>query len=566
MGDLLGVSVEELVSVLKKKHARLPFEIGAFVALEACEALQKGPARVTPSDVRVTDDGVVSVYAPPNSATAGEAAKSVVGVLAHVLVAAGAGVPPVLLDLVEHGPSDGRWDLGRLRDELEASLVPLNRQAARRVLSRMLREARREGSGRTVAQEEAEPNHVDAELDALIGGGDDAETGKLAKPAPVAPNAAAAERSRDAFADDEAPTRERLKVGPTAGEREELTADERPSPMLLGGLPREPGAAAPRPPPPEPPPFRAGPDMESDRPRAWSDPPGDFDVDIREAVSDEPVRTVPPPSRSSKVDRQLAAPATSRADLDLDRLEEGTGKKGSGLLWAIVFLVLIGALVGGVVAFRPDVVDRFLGAPPPEEAAAERLAEERARAQAELNQDHARRFGNLVVRVTPPRAQVLLFVGRGPAISPPLPVGVAHEFIAIADGRSPTRAVVPKDAQWEETDDGPRYELAMQTGDDEMTFDDLVLGETRLPRDMGTPEPTLGTVRVVTNPPGAKVYQLVGFAPDVRIESLRTDEPHELLVWHEGYEPERALVAPSDFREVDGEQVAEVTVDLEEQE
>ena len=551
MGDLLGVSVEELVSVLKKKHARLPFEIGAFVALEACEALQKGPAKVSPSDVRVTDDGVVSVYAPPNSATAGEAARSVVGVLAHVLVAAGAGVPPVLLDLVEHGPSDGRWDLARLRDELEASLVPLNRQAARRVLSRMLREARREAPAHS-AGPDAETGHVDAELDALIGGGDEA------------PAAAKAAPARGAFADDEAPTRERPRA-PAVGllDLEESTADERPAQGILGSVPWGSGGRE-RVPASEPPPAREHADPDSERPPAWSDPPADFDIDIREAPMAEPVRTVPPPSRSSKVDRQIAAPATPRADLDLDRLEEGATSKGSGLLWAVVFLVLIGALVGGVVAFRPDIVDRFLGAPPPEEAAAERLAEERAQAQAELNEQHARRFGNLVVRASPPRAQVLLFVGRGPAISPPLPVGVAHEFIAIADGRSPTRAVVPKDAQWEETDDGPRYELAMQTGDDEMTFESLVLGPTRLPRDMGTPEPTLGTVRVVTNPPGAKVYQLVGFAPDVRIESLPTDQPHELLVWLEGYEPERAVVGPSDFREVDGEQVAEISVELEE--
>ena len=122
MADLLGVSVAELVPILKRQKARIPFEIGAFVALEACEAVIQGPARIGIRDVRIGDDGSVSVFAPPNSASNEDAAKSVVQVLAHLLVAAGPGVPPVLLDLVERGPSDGRWDISRLRDETDREI------------------------------------------------------------------------------------------------------------------------------------------------------------------------------------------------------------------------------------------------------------------------------------------------------------------------------------------------------------------------------------------------------------------------------------------------------------
>lgn len=185
MSDLMGMTVEELLAHMSTRSQRLPFEIGAFVALEVCESLMDAPAVVTTRSVRITDEGVVSVFAPPNSASGAEAARSVAGVLASLLVAAGSGVPPMLLQLVEQGPSDGRWDLGRLRDELEASLVPLNRSAARRVLSRLVRDLRRpprRASQRppsatapaTTAPPPALPAEIldgdpDADLDALLG-------------------------------------------------------------------------------------------------------------------------------------------------------------------------------------------------------------------------------------------------------------------------------------------------------------------------------------------------------------------------------------------------------------
>ena len=167
------------------------------------------------------------------------------------------------------------------------------------------------------------------------------------------------------------------------------------------------------------------------------------------------------------------------------------------------------------------------------------------------------------MRSTPDRAQVLLFVGRGPAIARQLPTGMAYELVAIADGRTPTRAIVPADAQWEATPEGPRYELAMQTGDEPMPPERLVLGDTRLPRDaLGAPGAELGSIRVVTNPPGAKVYLLVGFTPQVTVANVRTDEVVELLVYREGHALERVAVMPSDWRDGEDGKVAEIDVTL----
>jgi len=282
---------------------------------------------------------------------------------------------------------------------------------------------------------------------------------------------------------------------------------------------------------------------------------------------EEPPRAEPgerAPRKEHTPEREKATPIVAR-DLDLSGIDEVGTKKGRPLLWALLFVVLIAAVLGTVAYLRPDAVDRFLGEETPEEREAARLEEERAEEQRRLEEEHAGRFGNLVVHASPAESQVLLFVGRGPAVAEKLPPGIAHEFIAIADGREPTRAVVPKDAQWEAQEEGgPRYELAMQTGEAEMTFEELELGETRLPRDMGQPSPELGSVRVVTNPPGAKVYQLIGFSPTVRVENIRTDEPVELLVWQSGHVPKRQVVGPSDWQEIEGGRQAEVTVELEE--
>jgi hypothetical protein len=226
-----------------------------------------------------------------------------------------------------------------------------------------------------------------------------------------------------------------------------------------------------------------------------------------------------------------------------------------------ILVVGLGA-VAGIAVFRPDLIDRALGRSTtfgPRDAVvgeSERQAGESTR---------GRRLGTLVVRSTPDRAQVLLFVGRGPANASRLPTGIAYEFVAIAEGRAPTRAVVPADARWESTPDGLRYELAMQTGDPTPQGSNLVLGETRLPWEaLGAPSGRLGTVRIVTTPPGAKVYLLVGFTPDVRVQNVPTDEAVELLVYRSGYRPERIVIGPSDWTIAqDGTKGAEVSVTLE---
>ena len=69
-------------------------------------------------------------------------------------------------------------------------------------------------------------------------------------------------------------------------------------------------------------------------------------------------------------------------------------------------------------------------------------------------------------------------------------------------------------------------------------------------------------MRIVTAPPGAKVYQLVGFTPDVRIADVRADEIAELIVFAAGHLPQRVVVGPSDWRLRAGVRSAEVSLTL----
>jgi hypothetical protein len=171
VSDDLGTTIDDLVAALKSRRAPLPFEIGAFVALSACEAVASAPVAVKGKDVRIALDGSVSVPGAQKGASDEASARSIVALLAQLLVAAGPSVPPRLLMLIERGPSDGKWRVEGVRDELAAALVPLNRGASRRVLARLVRESEREH--RPSAADEASgasSGALDEDLDALFEG------------------------------------------------------------------------------------------------------------------------------------------------------------------------------------------------------------------------------------------------------------------------------------------------------------------------------------------------------------------------------------------------------------
>ncbi|MGB5268252.1 MAG: hypothetical protein WBN30_16785, partial [Polyangiales bacterium] len=160
------VGVGQLVQELERRGDRLPFEIGAFVALEACEDLLLEAVKLDADDVRVTLEGSVVLSGEAERADPDEAARSLLSVLARLLVAAGPGVPPHLLQLVEENVTGQKpRGLRHLHDAIEASLIPINRGASRRVLARLVRESDRPPVPEPV---HVDPRELDTELEELL--------------------------------------------------------------------------------------------------------------------------------------------------------------------------------------------------------------------------------------------------------------------------------------------------------------------------------------------------------------------------------------------------------------
>ena len=542
------VGVGQLVEELEQRGDRLPFEIGAFVALEACEGLLQESVKLAADDVRVTLDGSVVVAGSAERADPDEAARSLVSVLARLLVAAGPGVPPHLLQLIQetttgHNPRD----LRHLHDAIEASLIPINRGASRRVLARLVRE-----SDRPPAPEapRVDPHELDAELDELLR---DPVSRTLEPPqANLPPH------------DDEGPVTERIRMPRAADTGTDTDSDTAPvsfappvpdldpQPETVRAPSSEPALASASVPVPnlEPPPVatpaaapileqppQPGPEPITATIRKWpakapaSEPassvagagaePGA--VSVAESVTaTEPVAASAPQRMSGSI----PAPAPG---YDRQSLPEPLPTKRRGGLGV---LLLAAALGLGAYAFITtgglDAVRRP-AAPVATPAAS----------------------GVIDVTVTPADAQIFVFVGRGPAVAAGLPVDRPHEFIVFDRGLRPSRAIVTESATWTTTDNGLLYELAVQAQAATAPSDAL---------DFGNPETTpvstkagdVGAIRIITNPQGAKVYRFIGVGPTAQIPAASIHEGQEVLVYHPEHETRRAVIGPSDWQAAAG--------------
>jgi len=527
VSDAGSTRVDELVDALKRRRAPLPFEIGAYVALAACERLIEAPASVSGRAVHIAPDGEVRVVGAPPASEA-ETARALSALLAQLLVAAGPGVPPALLALVE---TRAPTSLDAMRDGLARALMPLNRAASRRVLARLVRESVREfrAPGDEASDGATREPSLDDDLDALLDAPPPAvvaapETAGAGSSLAAALAALAAEEA----AEDAAET---LAAAPSpSGAR----------PSSSSAVPATSSTAAASPP--------AGPPVASG------------------GLASSPVTPLAsPPSASSAPDAHDSVPERTdhapRGRLSLDGLDEAPrGASGSGRGRVFVAVLVLAALAGLALFARPSWFggdDERPRAPASLEAAPTPPA---ADALAQVADVAAR--GAVEVRCAADGAQVLVFVGRGPALSEPLSQGVAHEFVAIADGKAASRGVVPADAVWDVTPEGPRFELALQSGEADVAFDALELAPSRAPSSTGAPGAAQGRVRIITTPRSAKVYRVIGTGPAVRLEGVRTDGAIELIVAARGHVPERVVVGPSDWRDESGARVATLDVTL----
>ncbi|MDH3201795.1 MAG: hypothetical protein OEM15_12950 [Myxococcales bacterium] len=578
----MDLGVGQLVDELEQRGDRLPFEIGAFVALEACEGLLQQAVKLGANDVRVTAEGSVVVAASAERAEPDEAARSLVSVLSRLLVAAGPGVPPHLLQLVrESMTGEAQRDLRHLHDAIEASLIPLNRGASRRVLARLVRESDRPPAPEEVA---IDPQELDAELDELLRDpasrsldpepgstpltvDEEPVTAKITVPraALEAETTAGTETTSKKVAASvtESLGRAEVETGSLVVSEEARVASEPPS------LPRgRVGAASAEPVPTSQPHQEAVtatirvrfPEAE---PESAEVPIGEADTSSGHATAGAAAESDPPhllaPASSAVIESATATtqlwattpPAQDQRESEapdghFEARESSTGREAtvpvgrpsvpqplkqrpSLGLW----LLLLGAVIGVSALWTTGVLDRF------------------ARSAPSTTSGTAPQTGTIEVTVDPADSQIFIFVGRGPTVAEGLPLAGPHEFVVFDHGLEPSRAVVPTDATWATTDDGASYELAVQAQPLDSVSD---------PRGLGAPLTTSspsgeqrGSVRVITNPPGAKVYRFVGMGPTVEIPTASIHEGQEILVYHPEHSARRAVIGPSDWRVAPGQ-------------
>jgi hypothetical protein len=264
-------------------------------------------------------------------------------------------------------------------------------------------------------------------------------------------------------------------------------------------------------------------------------------------------------SRQTSEHPSRSAPVRSREPRDVDALVEADAARGRLGLW-----VFIGTTAAAVVMLLGYFA---LGREQSQSALGFLKPTEREVAAVKAPAPPRRVYGDLRINSKPDRAQVFLLIGPGPALATDIPLGVATEFVALAEGFRPARALVPADASWDDVGGQPRYELAVQARplhEGRRSRAPDALGATLLPQNVGAPSGRLGAVRVVTSPRAAEVYQLIGFTPDVHVDNLPLDRAYELLVYLEGRGRVRKRVEPADFQEspANGKRVAHIDLQL----
>jgi hypothetical protein len=626
------VTAEELVRTLQRRGIPLPSEIGAFVVLEACEKLIGRPVLISTRDIFITESGDVECEERERADSESAVVGALLSVLAELLVCAAPGVPNMLLDLVEHGPNEARLSLALLRSDLEACLLPLNRGAQRRVLSRLVREIRKVGPGAPGQATSPEVGDVDATFDDLLGDtspplgaarerarGSDSASGLPRGVGSEQPRRVAGELPRGVGSSRPAQVASEVFERSASGQVEEevtrhheITSDERgralrhirmpveqsvkntvPQTLRAGSGPRaadsaergESGSLA---------------TARSERGRTDAAERGDASSRSERGRSDAAERGAGSRSErgrsdaaergagsrsergradaaergesGSRAERERRSDSAhaqrtserpslgrrSRAPVDLDAMVESpNAARGRLGLW--IFLGTTAAAVAmllGYFALGREQSQSALGFLRPAEG---------SDAPAKPAPVARRAYGDLRVNSQPDRAQVLLLIGPGPALATDIPLGVAQEFLAMAEGHRPARALLPADGVWDELNGQPRYELAIQARpfhEGRRPHNADALGPTLLPQNVGAPTGKLGSVRVVTTPRAAEVYQLIGFTPDVHVDNLPLDHAYELVIYAEGRKSVRKHLEPSDFLEHDGKRIARIDVQL----
>ncbi len=135
------VTLEEVVAAAHARGASLVPETSGYLALAVSDATSRLPLRLDDRAVLLTTEGTVTVRTRGEAVAPAEAARLLRDLLARLL-AASAGSMPNLTATARPRPAHEQ-DPEAVARELEAALIPVNRNAARRALARLARETLR---------------------------------------------------------------------------------------------------------------------------------------------------------------------------------------------------------------------------------------------------------------------------------------------------------------------------------------------------------------------------------------------------------------------------------------
>jgi hypothetical protein len=222
---------------------------------------------------------------------------------------------------------------------------------------------------------------------------------------------------------------------------------------------------------------------------------------------------------------EIPQPAPARPPLAKTVDPPKRGRVDLVLLMLLLVVLGVGAFL--VWSLRPGF---FTGRTPEKIAEEKRAAAAAAASATALSmQQTARCKGALAVGDVPTGAEVLLRVGSAPVDVERMPMGARLEFVATAEGYAPRRTVVPAGATWDTGNDGkPRFEVAVQL--DKARAKPVEGWPPAEPGSVVGGDGKPGTVHIVSSPPKAEVWLLVGLGPEAKIDHLKCDEDVDVLV------------------------------------
>ncbi|WP_437630899.1 hypothetical protein [Sorangium sp. So ce854] len=235
------VTLDEVIAAAQARCASLVPETSGYLALAVSDATSRLPLRLDDRAVLLTTEGTVTVRTRGEPVAPAEAARLLRDLLARLL-AASAGSMPNLAATARPRPASEQ-DPDAVARELEAALIPVNRNAARRALARLARETLRAKEAgrlrRARAGAQARPAAPEASAPAAP------EASAPAAPeasAPAAPEASAPAAAAPAVGDEVAVAqRDQGAVAPRAPAIVELTLSPGPVAPAVVELTLSPG-------------------------------------------------------------------------------------------------------------------------------------------------------------------------------------------------------------------------------------------------------------------------------------------------------------------------------------